>query len=111
VLRAVLRALLRALLRAVLQVALAQWPLGLTLLLSREYLLCSVVMTFSMYSISLRLVSTQEPEEQCHQGRFHSCRRRHRHSRRSTNSRRSKDKAEAAKRQQRQRQGLECVNR
>jgi hypothetical protein len=46
------------------------------LLLSSEYLPCTVVMTFSMYSISLRLVSTQEPDEQCHQGRFHSYSRR-----------------------------------
>lgn len=41
--------------------------------MSRENLLCTVVMTFSMYSTSLMFSSTQEPEEQCHQGKFHSC--------------------------------------
>lgn len=47
-------------------------PASPTLFVSTWYLDCSVVMTFSMYSISLVPSSTQEPEEQCHQGRFHS---------------------------------------
>lgn len=53
--------------------ALLSVRLALTLFVSTLNLLLIVVMTFSIYSISLIPWSTQEPEEQCHQGRFHNC--------------------------------------